>query len=212
MRNTNTETNSTADEGFQDAEEFLGVEEAQRVVDTTIVIKTIATGYCSFNPARAQIAKTRVVLGRMGGTIHGVEDQVRNPEEVLKGKDPDIGVAMVGEFFADVYGEDGEVTEYAGGYCYMPGGMHQGILARFSKLSPEQQLKGMRFSYFIASEPRGNPRGYGYVCQNAERVEEIENTIQKALKREAALIVSGKARLADPDKIDLSQMKLLSAR
>jgi hypothetical protein len=213
MRNTNTNTDNAEAELFQDAEAFLGdATDTSKVVDNTIVIKTISTGYCKFNPERSKIAGKLMVLGRIGGVMMGVEEQARNPEGISKGEEADNGLAMVGEFFADVYGDDGEVMEYAGGYCYMPGGMHEAILSRFQRLSPEAQLKGLRFSYFIGAEPRGNPRGYGYVCQNAERVEMLETSIAQRLKREAALIASGKAQLADPDRIDLKNMRLLSAR
>lgn len=201
MRGNNDETlknqDDEATEGFQTAEEFLGDADATGyTVDSTLGIKTISPGYCGLNAERAKIANKRVLLGRIGGTMFGVADQVRNPQEVAKGAPPDIGIALVGDFdcdkYADDYAKTGEIEQsFSGGFCYLPGGFQEGELSRFAKLTAEEQAAGHRFAYFIGAEPATNMRGYRYVLMNALRVRIDEQSVRARMRQEAALIALG---------------------
>lgn len=206
MRSRQPTTNDADQQQFQLDDEMIGEEDQPGVVDTTIGIKTVSVNYCGFTPERCKTLNNgrggRVVLGRISGKMFGTERQLRNPKEVAEGTaEADWGIAAVGEFTADRYGDDGEVIEYEGGFCYFPGGLHERVLARFQGLTPEQQGEGYRVSYFIAAEPSNNLRGYRYVTANAQRVEEIEGSIRLRLKKEAALILSGKLPVGESERL-----------
>lgn len=176
-------------------DDFYGDEAAEnRTVDTTSVVKTISAGYCAFLPERAIVAKGKTLLGRIGGTMFGVDFQLRNVKDHAdKGYTPEthpeaFGRAMVGDFNADRFNDDGSIDFFEGGFCYLPGGFQERALARFQQLSDEEKSRGMTFSAFIFAEPAGNPRGFRYVLENAMRVVQDERMLVTRLRREALLV------------------------
>jgi hypothetical protein len=181
--------------------DFLGEESDNLTVDRTQGIKTISVGYCNMLPERAKIANRRMLIGRIGGMIRGTERQLRNPEAVQNAKSAedkeriaDYGIALVGDFNADVIGDDGEVTaEFADvGFAYLPGGFHEATLSKFAAVcdaTPDGQNPVLGpFSTFIWAEPATNPRGYRYVLTNAQRVNKQLNDLRRAMQREAILV------------------------
>lgn len=205
-------------------EDFFGVENERLGVDRAQSIKTISVAYCGMMPDRCRMlnngAGGSLIIGRIGGTMFGVEQQLRNPEAVNnaktaeeKEKIADWGTAMVGNFNADVIGGGGagEVGEIIGefadvGYCYLPGGFHEGVLSRFAKeadaaIRADEQWKAnnpgqsreptrpsVTFSVFIHAESYKNPRGYRYFLTNAMRVDKAISDMRRRMQQEAILV------------------------
>lgn len=175
------------------ADDIYGADNPALSYDPTQGIKTISVGYCNMLPERAKIADAKVLIGRIGGTIRGTEQQIRNPEAVAKGAAPDYGTALVGNFNADVYGDGGEViAEYAEvGYCYLPGGFQENTIARFADVcdaTPADETPKLTFSAFIWAEPSSNPRGYRYVLTSAQRVDKQLQDLRRRMQQEAVMV------------------------
>ncbi len=185
-------------------EDFFGQENDRLTLDRAAGIKTISVGYCNMLPERCVTAGRKILIGRIGGRVFGVERQLRNPDAVAKAKTAadaeriaDYGTALVGSFNADVYSDGGEVTaEFAdSGFCYLPGGFQEGMLARFAGMDPAVQAKGASFSVFIWAEPYANPRGYRYVLTNAIRVDRSIADMRRRMQQEAVLVQGEAMRL-----------------
>ena len=194
-------TTRRSDNGSQESQEavnptdFLGLDNDGLVVDTTSQTKTISTGYCAFNGERAKIKNRPVLCGRIGGTAMGTERQLRNPDVAVKNPEAaEYGVALVGNFNADVYEDDGEVVaEFANvGFCYLPSGFHEAALARFADTvaDAEDGNKRMVFSAFVWAVPRSNSRGYGWILRNAMRIEKGVKTLHSMMAAEARMIAA----------------------
>jgi len=190
-------TDTGAGQASSDDEDFFGQENSRVTIDRAASIKTISVGYCNMLPERCVTAGRKVLIGRIGGRMFGVERQLRNPDAVGKAKNAadaeriaDYGTALVGNFNADVYGDGGEVTaEFAdSGFCYLPTGQQESMLARFAGLPPEVQAGGAPFSVFIWAEPYANPRGYRYVLTNAIRVDRSIADMRRRMQQEAVMV------------------------
>lgn len=197
MSNSRKTAENQPNDGLGD---FLGGSEDEKEFARESQIKTISTGYCNFNGERAKIANAPVLCGRIGGVIMGTERQLRNPEAVekaIRDKKPvedvaEYGIALVGNFNADVYDDDGVVTaEYADcGFCYLPSGFHEAALSKFQGLDDEAIQRGMPFSAFVIAIPRSNLRGYSWELKAAARVDKNRVTMARLMQQEARLALA----------------------
>lgn len=186
---------------MSDNEELISGQEAfapeERItaenIDRRIYQKTLTIARIGAAPERAKTLKQQVLLCRIAGEVRGVavESLPDDPDTTF--------TALVGEFEADVYSNDGEVTTYYGGQCYLPI-LQEAVLTRLQReteMNPDNP--SVRFNLQFASEPWGNPAGYRYVARNVDPIAKRVDELQKMRER-ANLITAhpGLPRLGAP--------------
>lgn len=140
-----------------------GLGEAGRVNDNRIVRKTLTMASIGAVPERCVVAKEPVLIGRFFGIMFGTERQSLAADADKPDSQKTWFEAIEGDCMATAYLDDGAILQYLGGYCYMPGGFQERVIAMFRRLSDADRERGMDFDFQFAAVPARNPRGYAYV-------------------------------------------------
>lgn len=164
------------------------------VVDQRIYRKTLTMATIDALPERAVVNKRTTLLCRIGGEIRGVAIEYRAEDANKPEAQRQSFTALVGEFEADTYSDDGEFFSFYAGQCYLPTGFHDAVLTQFRNRCDELQAAKdtttspfIRFNLEFASEPAPNPRGYRYIARNMSPVPRRTDAL--AMQRETARLV-----------------------
>lgn len=193
MRTSEDNTSNAINQEYMDPNtgEFVSAEQSGLSVDEAIYIKTITPAKINALPERAKIAGKTVLLYTVSGVVSGTEIQ-SDASETQEFE------ALVGQFAATVYlddnGKEGRTAQYRSGYCYLPGGFHEQLLAGYKRslmkaMEAGQEGVQQAFIFDIAGTPSGNPRGYSYMAANAMAINKAHDPLSQ-LNRQHALAVS----------------------
>ncbi len=166
--------------------EFVGAADAQAIVDQRIYRKTLTMATIGAAPERAKTQQRVVLLCRIAGEVRGTAREC-SAEEMKKPEDQrEYFTALVGQFEADVYDDNGEVVSYAGGQCYLPTGFHEAVLTELTRAIEANGDSGFaRFNLeFAASDKTKAPAGYSYMARNLNRVRVDPNDALAIMRRE----------------------------
>lgn len=185
--------------------QFMGAAEIEGQIDRRIYRKTLTPSTMESVPERCITLKRPVMLFRISGDVRGTAREpltadINKPEDQRQ-----YFTALVGEFEADVYGDDVEKTgeilaTYYGGQAYLPTGFHEAVLTQFSNRCDEAAEAGndpsLQFSLEFAAEPTGNSntRGYRWIARNLAPVIYDRNSWLNR-SREAAVLLRGNREL-----------------
>lgn len=166
---------------------YEAADAAQLRIDQRIHRKTITTTSIRCNAELAKLRNVALRMCRISGVISGTAIQW-NPEHTQEFE------ALSGEFEAEVFeqGADFPGAVYYGGYCYLPGGIHEASLSRFKRAmqnaAPDVEMITQGFSLFLYAEPANNPRGYSWFATNAMRQLKTSPDVFDAFRKEAARV------------------------
>lgn len=150
-------------------EEKAGEKNSGAVADRRIHLKTLTMATIAANPVRAKMARDHVRLCRIAGIINGSEREFRAEDAGKPGAVPFW--ALVGRFEADVYSDDGEISGYYGGQCYLPKGFHEACLSELqSRIDQGDESPAIPFNLEMWAVPASNPAGYSYLGVNLNPV------------------------------------------
>lgn len=176
-------TDNQTDTGTQG--EFVSESQAETAIDRRIHRKTLTMATIGAAPERAKTKQQTVMLCRIAGEARGTAREC-SAEEMKKPEDQrEYFLALVGQFEADVYDDDGEILSFAGGQCYLPTGFHEAVLTELTRSIEASGDQGRaRFNLEFAAQPRPNPAGYGYVARNLNRIVVDDNDMLAIMRRQ----------------------------